>query len=319
MNLAEERPVFVFSAGWRSGSTLLQRALCSHPEIMVWGENLALVDVLQSVHQKACSLQELSETQRKRAEGKIHQAWIPMLNPELSSFEEGLRGLLAAAYREPARSRGKSRWGFKEVRHDLETARFLQRLFPGARFLLLVRNPVDCLASARATTKEGRGLLVQAGGSEAFVGHWTSLTESFLDAGELPSLLIRYEDLIEDPETWLERLANLLEVDSRGFDRSVFEKKLRGWKREPFLADQDRAALASPKLWATAMRLDYEPPETVEIDPNGGRLRLPNAGDDRDAGSLGTPETGGSNRLEAPRTSTLRRLTGAIRKVVNPK
>ncbi len=349
MTFAEERPVFVLSAGWRSGSTLLQRALCSHPEIMIWGENMALVDELRALHEKACSLQDLSETQKKRADGKIHQAWIPMLNPALENFEDGLRGLLASAYRDPARTHGKARWGFKEVRHDLETARFLHRLFPRARFLLLVRNPVDCLASARATTKEGRGLLVQAGGSEAFVNHWTTLTESFLDAEDLGSILIRYEDLCSEPEVWLERIAGLLEIDVQGFDRSVFEKKLRGWKREPFLAEEDRAALASPKLWATAMRLDYEPPETIEIAPSGGRFgwktgdgqatasadefssltgsasdggpsEASNSGEiTSDATGAGSGSTSSSNRIDASRRSALSRLTGAIRKVVNPR
>lgn len=35
-----ERPVFLLSAGWRSGSTLLQRLLVGSGEIAVWGEPL---------------------------------------------------------------------------------------------------------------------------------------------------------------------------------------------------------------------------------------------------------------------------------------
>src|SRR5580704_7773497 len=38
---ADDSPVFVASIGWRSGSTLVQRAVMTDPSIMVWGEPLA--------------------------------------------------------------------------------------------------------------------------------------------------------------------------------------------------------------------------------------------------------------------------------------
>ena len=39
-----DEPVFLFSAGWRSGSTLLQRLIMSDASIFVWGEPMTIVD-----------------------------------------------------------------------------------------------------------------------------------------------------------------------------------------------------------------------------------------------------------------------------------
>jgi len=260
MEVARERPVFILSAGWRAGSTLLQRLLCSHPRIMIWGENHALVEELRAAHRKMAKLQALSRKQKEGSSQGVHQAWIPMVNPEVDHFERGLRALLESTFAEPAHRAGKERWGFKEVRHDMATAEFLSRLFPESRFLLLVRHPQDCLASARATTREGRGLLVEAGGSRAFVEHWRRLTESFLSEGDrAPSLLVRYESMVEAPHAWIERIAKFLDEDPSEFDVSVFDKKLRGWRRSPFLTEEDLDSLETAGLWNTASRLLYDP------------------------------------------------------------
>ena len=35
---ADDAPIFLLSAGWRSGSTMLQRLLMSDPGVLIWGE-----------------------------------------------------------------------------------------------------------------------------------------------------------------------------------------------------------------------------------------------------------------------------------------
>ena len=40
------QPVFVFSAGWRSGSTMLQRMIMeNNPELLIWGEPFDLTNL----------------------------------------------------------------------------------------------------------------------------------------------------------------------------------------------------------------------------------------------------------------------------------
>ena len=305
MDSNSERPIFILSAGWRSGSTLLQRVLCSHPDVMIWGENTALLHDLAAAHKKMEALQDLSEAQKQQSGDKVHQGWIPMLNPGVEDFERGLRRLLESTYRDPARRGGKARWGFKEVRHDMSSARFLHRLYPEARFLLLVRNPIDCLASARATQKGDRGLLAQAGGARAYVEHWPRLAGSYLDEGETaPGLLVRYESMIDDPDTWVRRIAEFLELEYGDFDRGVFKKKLRGWKREPYLAEEDRACLEDPALWEVASRLDYTP-QVVGFQSNG------------------TPDDVATRASARPRRGPVQtaygRIAGALRRAIEIK
>lgn len=71
-----ERPVFLLASGWRTGSTLLQRLLCSHPDVHIWGENRGLCDVLEQLyrellrHRPAASRADL-DYQQKGTDGWI--------------------------------------------------------------------------------------------------------------------------------------------------------------------------------------------------------------------------------------------------------
>jgi Sulfotransferase family len=47
----------------------------------------------------------------------------------------------------PARERGFTRWGFKEVRLGAAEAMLLHWIYPKAKFVLLSRNPYDCYRS----------------------------------------------------------------------------------------------------------------------------------------------------------------------------
>ena len=44
-------PVFVCGLGWRSGSTLVQRALMTDPGLLVWGEPMDIVFYLERLTQ----------------------------------------------------------------------------------------------------------------------------------------------------------------------------------------------------------------------------------------------------------------------------
>lgn len=259
-----QRPVFLFSTGWRTGSTLIQRLLCSHPEILIWGENRGVVDRLVEARRTIEGLQQLSQKHVEAFETNGSMSWIAMMNPPLASYDEGMRQLLEAYFRSPAEQLGRSRWGFKEVRHGLETARFLHALYPEARFVLLARHPEDCLASARGPVRGecsfAGSILAEAGGARGFLEHWTRLADEFTaDWSGIPHLLLRYEIVVEDPEQAIEEIARLLGVDSHDFDRTVFEKKERGWDQSPRLTREDRRWLESPWLWESAEYLGYEP------------------------------------------------------------
>src|SRR5690606_9444937 len=121
---------FVFGCGWRTGSTLLQRVLCSHPEVHIWGENRGLVTFLREAARTVAALEPASKQHQSEFQRRGTNAWIALLNPCNEQFRKGLKALLETYYGEPARHLGKCRWGFKEVRHDLTAAAFLRDLYP---------------------------------------------------------------------------------------------------------------------------------------------------------------------------------------------
>ncbi|MBW2269957.1 MAG: sulfotransferase [Deltaproteobacteria bacterium] len=272
--IAPDHPIFVFGSGWRCGSTLVQRLLCSHPDVRVWGESRDLVEHLMHGWETVEGLQTLSSKNQENLEREGHQGWIAVLNPGFDHFERGMRELLRRYLAEPARAEGRPRWGFKEVRCDAAAARWLAHLFPEARFLFLVRHPQDCVASARGTTHENRGLMPEVGGPEAFVAHWTRVTRSFRDAHDVAHLTVVYEQLIEKPREAADDIACFLDLDPSGFDLGVFDNKVRGWKREPRLELADWKALRDPALWEVAEPYGYTrrpEPGLLERYFGGGR------------------------------------------------
>jgi hypothetical protein len=258
---AVQRPIFVFSSGWRTGSTLVQRILCSHPEIHIWGENHGVVGILQQAHEEIAGLQHLAERHTAEFERHGTNGWLAMMNPPQSCFSDGLRALLEMYLREPALQLGAIRWGFKEVRHGSGTARFLHRLYPEARFLFLVRHPADCLASARATGTPflKKGLLADIGGATGFLEHWTQLAASFLEPwDDAVGMRLKYEDLVTSPEETIQRVGGFLDADPDAFDLGVLEVRRRGWLgRRPRLTGDDRRSLETEELWAVAGQYGY--------------------------------------------------------------
>ncbi len=254
----EERPVFVFASGWRSGSTLLQRLLTSHPDLIVWGESRGFVRGLLEAWQSVESLRALSAEQREVFDAEGARGWIPVMNPPLEALAAGMRALLRAYWAEPAHALGRARWGMKEVRCDAASARWLHALFPGARFVFLTRHPARCLASARGVARGGGSVLSEAEGAVAFLAHWRRLARSFREAADLPACTLRYEDLLREPSTALAGLAEHLDLDPTGFDTSILASRRRGWKEPPALERGDRRALRDPALWEEAALHGYD-------------------------------------------------------------
>jgi hypothetical protein len=221
--MVDHRPVFVLACGWRSGSTLVQRLLSTHSDIQIWGENGGVCDYLAATLHMAESRAALSEQGAMEFKARGSGGWIANWTPPVSAVTDGLARFMVAYLGLPAQRLGKSRWGFKEVRHGIRTGQFLQRLFPESRVVLLVRNPADCLASARGTEVPGRprGLLHEVGGADAFLTHWSAVAQSFATPMASQFCLVRYEDLVTDHASTIGRLAVYLDVELRDFQLDV--------------------------------------------------------------------------------------------------
>lgn len=229
-----ENPVFIFSAGWRSGSTLLQRLVMSKAEILIWGEPYDYCGLIQALADTTRSFTGdwppedyyYSHYNGAKPE-KLTGHFIANLFPPPDDFRRGQRALFDRMFAEPAKRLGIKRWGIKEVRLGIEHALYLRWLYPKASFLFLYRNPLDAYRSycgyghSWYKTWPDEPVFTPA----AFGAHWSNLVEGFIrDSHKVGGLVIRYEDLITGLP--VHQLEEYLDIK---VDPSILKEKIGGF------------------------------------------------------------------------------------------
>jgi hypothetical protein len=214
------RPIFVFAAGWRSGSTLVQRMLTSVDDIMIWGEAYSrsqLVDTLLNQF-RAIAMDYPPEYYVAHAfEGELDDQWIANIYPSFDHLIRAHRAFFTELFAIPAQTMSRPRWGFKEVRLKSEHALYLKLLYPAAKFVFLYRNPVDAYSSFHNYIKADYAAwpdrpIVSA---RDFGALWCEIVADFSEHHKaVDGMLIRYEELLLDPSVHRE-LCNYVEADIR--------------------------------------------------------------------------------------------------------
>lgn len=198
-------PIFLLSAGWRSGSTLLQRLIMSDSRVLIWGEPYDECGMVQALANSMKAFRvdwpPADYYYDGTPPGELSGDWIANLFPSLEDMRKGHRALFDATYALPAIRAGASRWGIKEVRLGVEHAYYLRWLYPKARFLFLYRDP---LSAYRSYARHGRSWYDTFPDKPMFTPtafglHWRRLMEGYMrEAKALDALLVRYEDLVGD-------------------------------------------------------------------------------------------------------------------------
>lgn len=260
-----EGPIVVLASGPRCGSTLLQRLLNSHPDVLVWGEGGGFLGRFAAAFADLRDWASTYETQRA-ALRMAADAFVANALPDDGELDAAAAAFIRALFAEPAARRGRSRWGFKETRGDARLARFLRAVLPGTRVIHLTRDVADVLRSLAEW--EATSPNWSADQTAAALADWARVNASFRDDPGAADLALRYETVVAEPMGTVDRLGRVLDLDPSGFDLGVFARRLR-WEGEDVdpaadpgpsapLAAHQRALLARGSLAAVAAAYGYD-------------------------------------------------------------
>jgi len=253
-NLTEdsEYPVFIFSAGWRSGSTLIQRLIISSEEMIIWGEPFGRAGIIPRLAITLTAfdfnwpLNDFFDYNFDLLD--LSNKWIANLSPSVDYLKKAHRELLRQWLAVPAKEKyGVSRWGLKEVRLTIDHARYLKWLFPNARFIFIYRNLFDAYRSWKGNPWGDIWPGYFTWSPIVFARHWRLLLEGYLQGyKEVDGIMIKFEDLVSNKIN-LNEIVNHIGVEK--LETSVLKKKIGApdnfdkRRRKKFLTPLERMIL----------------------------------------------------------------------------
>lgn len=221
--------MLVLGAGQRCGSTLVQRLLCSHPRVRIWGEHVGQLRQVLTAGQRLRLWTETSGMAgRNELAANGYQGFIANLTPERSDIDRACVSFIETLFAKPAREAGRPVWGFKEVRYGLPDVLLLRELFPHLRVVVVVRDPRDVLCSLDEWERSGGWSRVD---TERSLRQWLNVAGSFVATGTGPHLRgfvlpVRYEDLVHFSQWWTNAVAEHCNLEADLLDTSVFDRRV---------------------------------------------------------------------------------------------
>lgn len=219
-------PIFIISLP-RAGSTLLNRLLASHSMVASHAEPwlmLPLVYLSDRDAVRAC----YSHSATSRAINDIRRT----LSDAGGDWQRHIGFFARGIYQELAVAAGKAQARYfidKTPRYHL-IVEHLAEIFPAAKFIVLARNPLACLASGIETW--GKGRLVLHG---QMIDLWEGPKNLAFAVKRLGTRahLIRYEDLVREPEATQRELLRFLEVPYEPLHTNLEKKLMFGTMGDP--------------------------------------------------------------------------------------
>lgn len=205
-----KNPVFIFSAGPACGVKLVQQLISSSHEVMVWTAPAgALNHILEAIRLTDMSLSPgvmgvLAGTSKGKVEKKLlkpnddPKPHVANMRFSVKHMQRSFQQLFSSLYGAPAAKFGFQSWGVADHTGNKQTCDMLRMIYPNARFVFVIRHPVDCLRAIkkiglRPRDRWGR-LLEEKNAIDWFAANWAAYADDFYGVPHVFN--IRYEHLV---------------------------------------------------------------------------------------------------------------------------
>jgi hypothetical protein len=252
----------------RSGTTLLRVMLDRHSELAVPDESY-FVPQLADRHLRHVDRDEFVDDLRRI--DTLAEWGVPLEKVRARLTDRmPIGAAIATVYAVYAEERGKARWGDKTPMY-MQNLRLLERLFPDALFVHLIRDGRDAAMSFLSMPK---GLMtetwMQPRDAAGFASQWRAEVKAAQRlgrrVGDKGYLEVRYEDLVEDVESVLRRIS--------AFARLAYEPAMADYagnvdvSAKPHQQSLRRPPTAGLRDW----RLQMSPADVSAFDRVAGDL-----------------------------------------------
>lgn len=100
---------------------------------------------------------------------------------------------------------------------------FMEKVFPDAKYVVLTRHPLATFSSFANSFFDGNYETAQK--YNPLLNRYVPAMAAFLRNTEVPHIHVRYEDLVSDPETWMQKIYEYIGVEYEADTVNYGEKK----------------------------------------------------------------------------------------------
>jgi len=204
-NYLGENLVFIISQP-RSGSTLLQRVLAGHPDIQTSAETWLMLQPIYGLRPDKVDVEYGS----RWAASAINEYLTNYTDPKATVYDDAIRAWAQVMYNASLEHGGKRIFLDKTPRYFFIIPD-LYRLFPKAKFIFLLRNPLAVLASELTTYVKDDWTIIGT-----FKPDLVDAPQLILDGIKTvgtDAIVVNYEQFVSNPDEQLQSLCTALEID----------------------------------------------------------------------------------------------------------
>ncbi len=198
-----ENLIFIISQP-RSGSTLLQRVLAGNDAVVTSAEPWLMLHPVYGLRSEGIATDYAADWAAKGVNEFLeHYTDGPQV------YDDGIRAFAKTVY-ENAIQKGGGEWFVDKTPRYLLILDDLLRLFPAAKFVFLIRNPIAVLASIINTQINHDLVTLERFAVELLEGPKTILDA--IDSLGDKAIVIRYEEFVSNPESQAHSLCDALGI-----------------------------------------------------------------------------------------------------------